>query len=178
MHALDDQDLTPALAAGPNALFAILDHRLGQRPGYDLFTILAPDAQGAFLERLYSTNQAQYPLGPADAVKDDIWFRQLFSDRAPIIANSIAEISAWLPDYGIFVEQGYGSLLNLPVVYSGRTIGLINMMGAAGHFDPGAVAAIRRELPLAALALLGCGHMRRNVDKASQSYPEHNYPDR
>ena len=155
IQMLSEQDLTSALAAGPNALLALLERRLSRKPGYDLFTVLAPHRDGTFLERLYSTNLAQYPLGPADEVKDDIWFRRLFSERAPIIANTIAEISTWLPDYEIFIEQNYGSLMNLPVVYAGETVGLINMMGPADHFDAAAVDAIRQESPLAALALLG-----------------------
>ena len=34
--------------------------------------------------------------------KDDLWFRRLFVDKQPIVANTLAEIGKWLPDYQIF----------------------------------------------------------------------------
>jgi transcriptional regulator with GAF, ATPase, and Fis domain len=150
------QDRTGVIAEGTQAILEQIAERLKQSPGYDLFTVLAPHESGNRLERLYSTNQEQYPLGPADEVKDDVWFRQLFRNQEPIVANTMEEISVWLPvDYQIFIEQNYYSLLNLPVVFAGQTIGLINMMGAAHHFDPETLHQIREEVPLAALAILG-----------------------
>jgi hypothetical protein len=148
-------DFTPAIESGPQAILSRLAEELKAGPGYDLFTILAPHENGKRLDRLYSTNHTQYPLGAADVVKDDLWFRRLFVDKLPIVANTLPEIGEWLPDYQIFVEQNYSSLLNLPVVFAGQTIGLINMMAGDNHFDPPALTRIDEALPLAALAILG-----------------------
>jgi hypothetical protein len=150
-----EDDFTPVLAQGPQAIFRLLADHMKHEPGYDLFTILAPNDDGKRLDRLYSTNHEQYPLGAADEVKDDIWFRRLFVEKRSIVANTMDEIGEWLPDYAIFIEQNYFSLLNLPVVFNGQTIGLINMMGASHHFDEAALEQIERTLPLAALAILG-----------------------
>lgn len=150
-------DISVELNQGPSALLALLSERLKAAPDYLLCTVLAPNERGDRLDRLFSTNLDQYPLGPADVVKDDIWFRRLFVEKLPIVANSLDEIAAWLPDYRIFIEQGYASLLNMPIVFAGETIGLINMMGDEGHFDAAALQAIRNDLPLAALAILGMG---------------------
>jgi GAF domain-containing protein len=146
---------TGAMADGARALLDQIAERLKRAPGYDLFTVLAPAPGGERLDRLFSTNHAQYPLGPADEVENNLWFRRLFAERQPIVANTIDEISAWLPDYEVFIEQNYQSLLNLPVVYAGRTIGLVNMMGAEHHFDAASLERIHGELPFAALAILG-----------------------
>lgn len=148
-------DFTPALADGPMAILERLAERLKAEPGYDLFTVLAPHSSGTRLDRLFSTNHQQYPLGPADEVKDDLWFRRLFDEKLPIVANTMEEIGAWIPDYAIFIEQNYFSLLNLPVVFAGQTIGLINVMGGANHFDDAALAEIQNTIPVAALAILG-----------------------
>jgi hypothetical protein len=165
---MTDGDFSPALANGPQAILKLLADRLKAGPGYDLFTILAPDETGARLLRLFSTNHEQYPLGPADEVKDDLWFRRLFADRLPIVANTMDEISTWLPDYQIFVEQNYSSLLNMPVVFAGQTIGLINMMGGSHHFDDAALAKIRTTLPMAALAILGSICKPPKIEHAEQ----------
>ena len=158
---MTDIDLYPAIIEGSDALFKRLAARLKQGPGYDLLTVLAPNPDGKRLDRLYSTNHDQYPLGAADEVQDDVWFRQLFGKKQPIVANTMDEIGEWLPDYALFIDQNYFSLLNLPVLFAGKTIGLINMMGAAHHFDPVTLAKIDNELPLAALAILGWSEEHR-----------------
>ena len=140
---------------GIQAVLSRLAEELKTGPGYGLFTILAPHESGKRLDRLYSTNHVQYPLGAADGVKDDLWFRRLFVDKLPIVANTLAAIGEWLPDYEIFVEQNYSSLLNLPVVFAGQTIRLINMMAGDNHFDRSALSRIDEALPIAALAILG-----------------------
>lgn len=152
---INERDFASAMSQGPDAIFSRIAERLKAAPGYDLFTILAPDESGTRLDRLYSTNLVQYPLGAADEVKDDLWFRRLFVDRLPIVANTLDDIGAWLPDYQIFVEQNYSSLLNLPVLFAGRTIGLVNMMGGDNHFDAAALEKIGAALPAAALGIFG-----------------------
>lgn len=147
-------DLAATLKNGPEALFELLAQRLKRQPGFDLFTVLAPNDAGDRLVRLYSSNHGQYPLGDADVVQDDMWFRQLFSTKQPVVANDADEIRQWLPDFVEFVDMGYGSLLNLPIVIAGEAIGVVNMMAAEGHFSTEALEAISDETPLAALAVL------------------------
>ncbi|HLW90063.1 MAG TPA: GAF domain-containing protein [Roseiarcus sp.] len=150
--ALDDAAV--ALRIGPGALSDLLARRLKRRPGYDLLTILAPGDEGRCLVRLYSSDLARYPLGDADIVEDNKWFRRLFIEREPVIANDAFAIHDWLPDFFTADASGYGSLVNLPVVIAGESVGLVNMMATAGHFSEDNVEAIRREIPLAALAVL------------------------
>lgn len=146
-------DLTAAVARGPDSIYALLADRLRQRPGFELLTVLAPNRAGDRLVRLFSTNTAQYPLGDADPVQDDRWFRHLFIRKEPVIANDAEAIRGWLPDYSEFAAMGYGSLANLPVVVAGEAIGVMNLMAGPGHFSAVNVAAISAELPLAAIAL-------------------------
>ncbi|MDR3375728.1 MAG: GAF domain-containing protein [Ancalomicrobiaceae bacterium] len=154
---LAEARLAEALGSGAPTLFALLAERLAAGPGYRLLTLLAPNAAGDRLDRLHSTDLEQYPIAPADPVEDNRWFEQLFTVGKPIVANSAAEIAEWLPDFTDFEAQGYGSLLNLPVVYGGATIGLINMMDREGHFDDANVAAVMSQVGLAALIILGAG---------------------
>lgn len=146
--------LPDALALGPTALFDLLARRLQDRVGYALLTVLATRPDRARLVRLYSSNEEQYPLGDADEVEDSAWFRRLFGDREPVVANDAARIAAWLPGYDAFAGQGYGSLANVPVVVDGAAVGLVNLMSGPGHFTDRRLAALRCELPIAALAIL------------------------
>lgn len=152
-------DALPAGAAeavrlGADALFEMLARRLGENAGFGLLTVLVPDEEGTRLLRIYSSDEQNYPLGAADTVEDDRWFRQLFGRCEPVVANDEAAIAEWLPDYTDYVAQGYGSLANLPVVLGGKAIGILNLMAGRGHFTESRVAALGLELPLAALAIL------------------------
>lgn len=146
--------LVDAMPRGAIAMFDILAERIRENVGYLLMTVLAPNGDEPYLTRVFSTNLDQYPLGAADPIEDSLWFRRLFSDGEAIIANDAEAIEAWLPGFDAYVEQGYGSLANIPIVVSGTTIGLLNLMDETGHFTAERVAMLREELPLATLAIL------------------------
>ncbi len=146
--------LVDAMPRGAIAMFDILAERIRENVGYLLMTVLAPNGDEPYLTRVFSTNLDQYPLGAADPIEDSLWFRRLFSDGEAIIANDAEAIEAWLPGFDAYVEQGYGSLANIPIIVSGTTIGLLNLMDETGHFTAERVAMLREELPLAALAIL------------------------
>jgi hypothetical protein len=153
-HDSGPAEIIAAMRAGGAALYALLATRLKRRPGYELLTLLAPGDSGDRLVRLYSSNHDHYPPGDADIVKDDRWFRQLFTRKEPVVANDAVEIREWLPDFDEYVAMGYGSLANLPVVVAGVAVGIVNLMAPAGHFSEDRVCAVVDELPLAALAFL------------------------
>lgn len=152
--AMPGASLADALPRGSVAIFDILAERIRENVGSRLVTVLVPSSDAPFLMRVFSNNWEQYPLGRADPVEDSIWFRRLFSDGEAIVANDADAIEAWLPGFNSYLAQGYGSLANVPIVVSGTTIGLLNLMDDAGHFTDARLAALRDELPLAALAIL------------------------
>ena len=152
--AMPGASLADALPRGSMAIFDILAERIRGNVGYRLMTVLVPSDDAPFLMRVFSTNLTQYPLGQADPVEDSIWFRRLFSEGEAIIANDATAIDRWLPGFDAYLAQGYGSLANVPIVVSGTTIGLLNLMDETGHFTDERLAVLREELPLAALAVL------------------------
>jgi GAF domain-containing protein len=149
--------LADAMPEGPGAIFDVLARRIQANVGYLLMTVLVPASDAPFLNRVYSTNQDQYPLGKADPIEDSVWFRRLFAEGEAIVANDVEAIKAWLPGFDSYLAQGYGSLANIPIVISGNTIGLLNLMDEAGHFSAHRIAALRQELPTAALAIFASG---------------------
>ncbi|WP_187969056.1 GAF domain-containing protein [Aquibium microcysteis] len=152
--ALPGASLADALPRGSVAIFDVLAERIRRNVGSRLVTVLVPSSDAPFLVRVFSNNLEQYPLGRADPVEDSIWFRRLFSEREAIVANDSDAIGTWLPGFDSYLEQGYGSLANVPIVVAGTTIGLLNLMDEAGHFTAERLAVLRDELPLAALAIL------------------------
>jgi hypothetical protein len=143
-----------ALRQGAAALFALLAERLRASVGHDLLTVLAVGEDRTHFVRPYTNRPDQFPLGAADKVADSPWLRRLFGEKAPIVANDIPAILHWIPEFTDAATMGYGALVNVPIVVAGDVVGLINLMGPAGHFDARRVAAIDEQTPLAALALL------------------------
>jgi hypothetical protein len=156
MRTVKNKQMTTesALNAGSEALFELLSARLRQSVGYELLTLLAPNDSGIRLIRPYSSKPDQFPPGEADLVEGTRWFRELFVEKRPVVANDEASIRQWLPDFNDAAALGYCSLINLPIIVGGSVVGLINMMGNRRHFDKRRIEATRSETPLAALVLL------------------------
>ena len=147
MSALTAPDTNAALEQGANALFELLAEHIEDRVQPLLFTVLAPSPGGHQLQRLYSSDPRNFPLSAADTVEDNRWFRHLFVDMKPIVANDPETILSWLPDWRSLIDMGYGSLVNMPLVTAGNAIGLINVMAAPGHFVSERVDALKAECP-------------------------------
>lgn len=154
MSALTAPATNAALEQGANALFDLLSTHIEDQVQPLLFTVLAPNVDGRRLQRLFSSDQQSFPLSAADTVEDSRWFRRLFVDMQPIIANDPETILSWLPDWQSLIDMGYGSLVNMPLITAGKAIGLINVMAAPGHFDQERLEALKAECPLAVLAVM------------------------
>ncbi len=154
MSALTAPATNAALEQGANALFDLLAAHIDDRIQPLLFTVLAPGPDGRRLHPLYSSDPENFPLSGADRVEDNRWFRRLFVDMEPIVANDPETILSWLPDWQSLIDMGYGSLVNMPLIIGGEAIGLINVMAAPGHFHTDRVEALKTEAPLAALAVM------------------------
>jgi len=148
-----DVELCDAMAEGGEALFRLYSRRILKSVACSLVTVLAPDAAGERLIRVHTNRPDQFPLGPGDVIVDNPWFRRVFGEAAPIVANTDAEIRAWIPDFTNAAELGYASLLNQPVVVGGAVVAVANMMGGKGHFDASRLASARAATPLVALAI-------------------------
>lgn len=163
--------IAEALHDGPAALYQLLALRLKHRPGYDVLTVLAPNEAGDRLVRLYSSDLGLYPLGEADVVEDNKWFRRLFLDLQPVIANGATAIADWLPEVLDPTALHFSALVNMPIVIDGATLGLINLTKRAGAFAADDVTAIGDESSLAALAILATRRARQTFEIRRTIFP-------
>lgn len=122
--------------------------------GTKLFTILALDHAGGYMHRLFSDNLELYPVPGADAIGNTVWERTIIGKRQPLVLNTAAELAAVLPEYPKLAALGCHSMLNLPIVVGGVSIGTLNMLGGEGHFSPERVARAFSLTAAAATCLL------------------------
>jgi GAF domain-containing protein len=124
----------------PEVAYAALHALANTLVGTTIFTILALDLEEGLMYRAYSDTQDLYPAPGVDEIGDSIWEQTLIEKREALVLNSAAEVASLLPEHEALFARGAKSMLNLPIVVAGTTIGTLNMLNVEGHFTPEVVA--------------------------------------
>lgn len=143
-------DATGQPGTALDALRVLADTLVGAR----MFTVLAFDFARQQMVRLYSSDQAIYPVNAADPITDTIWERTLIGDRKPLVLNDPEAMAVLLPNVPQLVALGCEAMLNLPIVVAGQSIGAINLLDRSGRYTPERVEAAKALVPGAAAILL------------------------
>jgi hypothetical protein len=119
-------------------------HRLAVATvGVKLFTMTADNAAGGYVRRVYSSDEAAYPLlGTKPLVVDDA-YRRSIAERNVAVANSVEAMRPDFPDLDLIVSLGCGAAINLPVVAGGEMLGSVNLLDAEGMYTAERVEAAK-----------------------------------
>jgi GAF domain-containing protein len=99
-------------------------------------------------------------LGAADALVQRVIGHKLFTvmrvDEATrvFVARTSAEIREAFPDYALIESLGLGSIMNVPISFAGRRVGVMNVSNDAGWFTPEDAQAARAIAVLLSPALV------------------------
>ena len=140
--------------AQPETGFRALDLGMGTVIGHKLFTVLVHHPRSRESERRYTNQPAAYPVGGRKPVSPTPWTERLFVERRPYIGKTAEDIRAVFFDHELILSLGCASVLNVPVVWDGRTLGTINLLHEAGWYDETDVAVGQLFAALAIPALL------------------------
>ena len=126
-----------ALAAPvqPGVGFEALERAFDQALGHKLFTILLFHHDSGDSERFYSNQPEAYPVGGRKALNPTFWSDHVLRQQRPYIGRSYEDIRAVFFDHELIRSLGCESVLNLPVVLGGRTLGTVNLLHEAGWYD-------------------------------------------
>ena len=152
-----DFDLLAAAHADPDqpgATLRALDAALARAPGHRLFTVLLRHPRLRQSERFYSSQPDSYPVGGRKPVTDSPWMQQVMVRGDPYIGRTRDDIRAVFYDYELIWSLGCESVLNIPVRWRGETLGTLNLLHEAGHYDEAHVAAARVLAQMAVPAML------------------------
>jgi len=141
-------------AGQPDQGFRALDRAMGAVIGHKLFTVLLHYPEARESERRYTNQPAAYPVGGRKPLTASAWTERLFVERRSYIGVSAEDIRAVFFDHELILSLGCASVLNVPVVWDGRTLGTINLLHEAGWYDEGDVTVAQIFAALAAPALL------------------------
>jgi GAF domain-containing protein len=145
-----------ALAAPkqPAPVFLALQTIVREEVGAKLFTLMTFDGRTGLSRRVHSSHPREYPVSGSKPLSVGVWSRTVIDERRTFIANTIEAIAEVFPDHELIHSLGCGSVVNLPVVFSGEVIGAANALDAPGHYTPERVETIERLSPFVTIALL------------------------
>jgi hypothetical protein len=145
-------------AGQPDFGFQALDRAMQAVIGHKLFTVLLHHGGARESERRYTNQPAAYPVGGRKPVTASAWTERLFAERKPYIGRSAEDIRAVFFDHELILSLGCASVLNVPVVWNGRTLGTINLLHEAAWYDDADVPVAQTFAALATPALLDLTH--------------------
>ena len=150
-QVLGADDIAYAMEIGASsqdthAAYAVVDDLAQRTIGHRLFTVMRYLRETVEVERLYSSNPADYPPGGRKPKQGTPWGDQVL-DRGEVFLAADAEgVRAAFTDHALLARLGVGAILNVPIRFRGRVLGTMNLSHAAGHFSadmigPGRVLA-------------------------------------
>ena len=130
----------------PAPVFRAIDSNVQALIGHRLFTLLHVD--GEEVARIYSNRPAEYPLAGRKMMGPTPWGDLVMKRRQPYLGPDKAAIRWAFPDHALIETMGLGATINLPVIYDGAAIGVVNILDAEYSYTPEHLAKV---LPLAPL---------------------------
>jgi hypothetical protein len=140
-HPLTVRDLAwlaaiAADAAEPHALFGAADRLVKRTIGHKLFTVMRVHEAAQEVERLYSTNAEAYPIGGRKQKRATPWSRVVLTEGRVFVARTPEELREAFADYELIESLGIGSIMNVPIAFAGRRLGIMNVSHEANWFTP------------------------------------------
>lgn len=148
-----DLSLTLALPGQPQALYHGADVALQARFGHRLFTLLAYRPESGEVERLYSSRPDAFPLAGRKLMGPTPWGAQVLHRGEPYLGRTAEDLRWAFPDHALIASLGLGCILNRPIAWNGRVLGVLSLLQEGeNHYDEVDLAAAA---PYAALLLPG-----------------------
>jgi hypothetical protein len=130
--------LAALLQAGktePADIWKAFDTELAATYGHKLFTILSYDPVRQLMVRVHSNQLEFNPIGGAKRVTESPWSRQVLKESRMLVGSNREDIKAVFSEYEKLWGIGCESVLNIPVLAGGVTIGTLNLLDGPGHYD-------------------------------------------
>ena len=151
LQAQDIEALAAGAAKSPAALFAAIAEVARRRVDAGLVTAMRHDEAASTVERIYSSNEAAYPVGGRKVKQESDWSRHVLVEHCVLVSAGDDAIRKHYNDHAVIFGLGLHSCVNVPLVSAGKCIGTLNVLRAQPDWSEEQIA-IARELGIAALA--------------------------
>lgn len=151
-----EDEVAAALAEGADrfAVYRAVEAALGGLVGHRLFTLLVVLPGGEEVERFFSSDEKAYPLTGRKRIGSTPWGERVLKGRECYLGRDAAGIRWAFADHELIASLGLASVVNVPIVQHGTTLGTMNLLDAEGHYDEGSVPVALRFAPYLVPAFL------------------------
>jgi hypothetical protein len=118
----------------PEAALAALEAASAATIGHILFTVLLRHEATGEVERFWTSHPAEYPVGGRKPMNPTFWTAQVIEGQRPYLGRDYEAVKAVFFDHALIRSLGCESVLNIPVVWAGRTLGTLNLLHRAGWY--------------------------------------------
>lgn len=149
--------LTQALAASgpPEAAITAIDAASAALIGHCLFTVLVVDEARGVRRRFHSSRPAEYPVGGFKPIPaESEYFRTIVTAGEPRFCHDRDDIIRTFDDHALILSLGCESAVNMPIRWNGRTLGAMNLLNAARHYNQTHLPILRLLAALSVAPLL------------------------
>ncbi|WP_144182606.1 GAF domain-containing protein [Elioraea rosea] len=118
----------------PEASFAAIEKACAATIGHILFTVLLRHEVTGEAERFWTSHPKEYPVGGRKPLNPTFWTEHVLRQQRPYLGNDYEAVKAVFFDHELIRSLGCESVLNVPVVWNGRSLGTINLLHEAGWY--------------------------------------------
>ena len=115
--------------------FELLEKAFQDLIGHKLFTVLKYDKKSLELERIYSSNPLNYPLNGIKKLTNTDWSKKVLVDGNVYIGYNANDIELLFPDYKLIEKLGCRSVMNIPLILKGNTVGSVNLLNTENWYN-------------------------------------------
>jgi len=117
-----------------DAVCHAVDKALGELVGHKLLAIYHVAPESHEIVGMYSSRPDAYPVGSPHPICTPAWNDLVISRGQPFIGCDMDDLRWAYDDADYFNSLGCASVLNVPVVVKGETVGMVSLMHNAGWY--------------------------------------------
>jgi len=150
--ALGRAGATPMETA--QAVWTVIGELGAELAGFCTFSATRLHPASMEVERLFTQDPGQYPVGGRKSKAGTDWGRQVLVEHREFVGNGPQDLQRHFDDHAKMVSLGWRSIVNHPVVVGGRCLGVQNFTAARDSIDPQQVQVARLLASLGAVAFV------------------------
>jgi GAF domain-containing protein len=117
----------------PFLIDQVAEHLLGHR----MLTVMKLHSETMELERVYSSRPLEYPTGGRKSKSGLPWAKLVLEAGQVFIGTDQDDLRWAFDDHVKLIELGLGSVINTPIILSGRCLGTLNLLHEANWYRNG-----------------------------------------
>jgi len=129
-----------AESADPKPVYRAAERIAAETIGWRLFTVLRYAETAQAVERLYSSDEAAYPVGGRKPLSKITASHGAMERGEVFLAATKEDVRQAFFDHELIFSLGITAILNVPIRHAGRRLGTVNLCGEEGMYGPAEVA--------------------------------------